>query len=460
MLAAAFASTVGFHAATTRTLAPAARLRGAGAVMMPLTVQDEVKQLRAELVRKDAIIKGLLDTLEVTSITTDDTPVSSTPLQDLCQISKEACDAVTPMLKAFYDKISDQRHGGSSKLKSDATYFTIADGIVQHMFITHLFAGNKFAQIVGEEDESVINIIEKPYSVDDLMVPDEFNSIIESTLKEIDLLSARISPTAYKTVTAFVDPIDGTREFATKKGEQCTICIGFARGDTGEAHAGLVYRPLTAPPTFALGCAAEGVARSSLDHNLGGATTAPPRTHTPPGAASARGLMCSNGSLSPFTQALAIELGSGLVRAGGAGNKVLLLLEGKGQSYIQDRGVSRWDTCAAQAVLEAHGGCLAKLAAFATVEAESSLVTYRYVPSETNADFEPGLASLTAYNAKEPPKAAADGGAPPRATAVEQLKPYANTCGLFALAPSEMSGLAEYRRAIVAATAQHPPAYD
>ena len=37
------------------------------------------------------------------------------------------------------------------------------------MFINHLFAGNKFAQIVGEEDESVINILEKPYMVDDLV---------------------------------------------------------------------------------------------------------------------------------------------------------------------------------------------------------------------------------------------------------------------------------------------------
>lgn len=72
----------------------------------------------------------------------------------------------------------------------------------------------------------------------------------------------------------------------------------------------------------------------------------------------------------------------------------------------------------------------------------------------------PGLATLSAYNAKQPPKAAADGGAPQRATAAEQLKPYANTCGLFALAPSEMGRLGEYRRAIAAAAAQHPPAYD
>ena len=42
------------------------------------------------------------------------------------------------MLLAFYEKIADQRHGGASKLKADATYFTIADGIVQHMMIEYL----------------------------------------------------------------------------------------------------------------------------------------------------------------------------------------------------------------------------------------------------------------------------------------------------------------------------------
>ena len=61
----------------------------------------------------------------------------------------------------------------------------------------------------------MINIVNKPFTVDDLSVPEEFNSIIESTLKEIEALATRISPTAYKTITAFVDPIDGTREFAT-----------------------------------------------------------------------------------------------------------------------------------------------------------------------------------------------------------------------------------------------------
>ena len=46
--------------------------------------------------------------------------------------------------------------------------------------------------------------------------------------------------------------------------------------------------------------------------------------------------------ISPFIVALIKELGYDRVPSGGAGNKMLMLLEGKGAAYIQDRGVSRW----------------------------------------------------------------------------------------------------------------------
>ena len=127
-----------------------------------------------------------------------------------------------------------------------------------------------------------------------------------------------------------------------------------------------------------------------------------------------------------------------------------------GTCYIQDRGVSRWDTCAAQAVLEAHGGCFAKLSAFAG--GGGALANYRYVKGDANVDFEPGLAFLTAYNARSKP-AEAEGG-PPRATAEQQLKPYSNTCGLVALPPAEVASLDAYRRAVAAAAAKAPPAFD
>lgn len=86
----------------------------------------------------------------------------SQPLHDILEITNEACEAVTPMLQAFYAKISGSVNGMgtdyftdlTAKLKADATYFSIADGIVQHMFNNFLFEGNKFAAIVGEEDET------------------------------------------------------------------------------------------------------------------------------------------------------------------------------------------------------------------------------------------------------------------------------------------------------------------
>ena len=370
--------------------------------------------------------------------------MSTAALLDTC---RSACDTLSVMVSAIYG------NDALTTTKQDKSAFTLADGLVQAM-LKRMLAPH-VGSIVGEEDESEINIDAPPFRAGELIAPEDLTKLVVDVRDKIDELSSSLTPGSCTHLTAFIDPIDGTKEFSTRKGEQCTICVGFAR-EPGDAHAGIVYRPLSVPPTFALGCAAEGVARSSLGAAAAAGDEAP-RTHTPAAEATARGFVCSNGSLSPFTTALAEQLGCGLVRAGGAGNKALLLLEGVGACYIQDRGVSRWDTCAAQAVLEAHGGCMAKLSAF--VAPEGKLATYRYVASETNADFEPGLAFLTPYNAAAPVAPAPDG-QKPRATAAAQLKPYANTCGLLALPPSEMSALPEYRKAIEAAAAKHPPAYD
>jgi fructose-1,6-bisphosphatase/inositol monophosphatase family enzyme len=44
--------------------------------------------------------------------------------------------------------------------------------------------------------------------------------------------------------TCFIDPIDGTKEFASKRGQQCSTCIGFA-DEFGVSIAGIIYRPMT-----------------------------------------------------------------------------------------------------------------------------------------------------------------------------------------------------------------------
>jgi 3'-phosphoadenosine 5'-phosphosulfate (PAPS) 3'-phosphatase len=73
------------------------------------------------------------------------------------------------------------------------------------------------------QDSSVIVITERPFKVDELLIPERYSALIESTRAKLQRLATRLSPTAYQNVTVFIDPIDGTKEFYSKLGEQCTI---------------------------------------------------------------------------------------------------------------------------------------------------------------------------------------------------------------------------------------------
>lgn len=205
-----------------------------------------------------------------------------------------------------------------------------------------------------------------------------------------------------------------------------------------------MFRPLTSPCTYASGAVSESFVDSAL------ATDGP---------LNPRGLLTSNGSISPFIVKLIEELGYERVPSGGAGNKMLMLLEGKGGCYIQDRGVSRWDTCGAQAVIEAFGGTLSKLTRF--VEGKT-LESYTYLESPINLDFEAGLAFMTPYNASldKETAAAIKGGAKIAFTEAAQSKAYSNLCGLFALDRDNLTRLDDFHAAIERAKAVSLPAYD
>lgn len=368
-------------------------------------------------------------------------------LQNLCRVSTRACAVLSPMVVAFYSAIT----GETAKLKSDASVFTIADGIVQHLLVEHLFCGDKFAAIVGEED-STVDINQSPYKVEDLTVPEDFTAIVDAAKEGIKALSQEIDQQAYKDLTIFIDPIDGTREFSTGLGEQCSICIGFSDA-SGKPVAGVVYRPITQPPTYVAGAASEGFVERKLDM----ATTE---------NANPKGLLTSNGSISPFIQELMRQLGYSRVPSGGAGNKMLMLLEGKGSAYIQDRGVSRWDTCGAEACIEAHGGLLKKLTKFAAAGdagaavSASGMESYTYLQSESNLDFEEGTSNLTPYNCIE--KGLVKKGEPSRLGSLAEFKPYSNICGLLALsaAGNTEAALRDYYAAIQATKQISAPSFD
>lgn len=134
----------------------------------------------------------------------------ATTLSNLLLISKNACEIISELILPFYLSINSE----TSKLKSDKSVFTIADGIVQYLLTQSLFK-LKLNSIIGEEDDSIINIISRPYFVDDLIVPEEYYDLIDSVRIRIEELSNNIDSNAYLELNVFIDPIDGTREFST-----------------------------------------------------------------------------------------------------------------------------------------------------------------------------------------------------------------------------------------------------
>jgi len=382
-------------------------------------------------------------------------PVGQTPITSLLELCKEACDELSVLVRLVYAGMRAE----DAALKADKSVFTIADGLVQHLLQTTLLREDVLCAIVGEED-SIVNVLQRPYTVDALPVPEALWPVVDSARAKLLELSAKLgSDPALRLLTAFVDPIDGTREFTERLGEMCTICIGFSEGE--KPIGGLVYRPLTTPASWAYGCEREGTARSQLlatkealavvvSSPIEGEPRAPADGQIGDVPISDIRLLVSRGSLSPFLRALGRQLPAQLVRSGGAGNKALLLLEGAADCYIQDRGLFRWDTCASQAVLEAHGGVLVKLTALAS---RGELESYRYEKTVLQLDFEPGLVRLSAYNAAN--RNSLSKGAVQFAESAEQTKPYANVCGVCALAPRVAGNVGEFSAAVARARDEH-----
>jgi 3'-phosphoadenosine 5'-phosphosulfate (PAPS) 3'-phosphatase len=341
--------------------------------------------------------------------------------------------------------------------------------------------------IVGEEDGDEIDITTPPFRAGTIVAPEALEGTIARLRDRVDAMALALPQhSEYTDLVAFIDPIDGTKEFCTGKGEQCAIMVGLADKDTGQAVAGLVYRPLCPEQSWAMGCARESTFEASLrsgsrdgigaDGDGSSTAAGSGSSGSGGGGGSGRGgggggsgggsFLVSNSGNSAFLDALRADLGYAARPAGGAGNKALLVLEEPSPTvYIQDRGVSRWDTCAPQAVLEAQGGCMVALQPMVAGDESAPPVQARYTyrAGPTNADFVAGAARLTKYNARDGMLSADDlaKGAPPRyAVAADDFKPYANTLGLLALKTATPEAIEAVRAAAVRVAATSPPAYD
>lgn len=150
-------------------------------------------------------------------------------------------------------------------------------------------------------------------------------------------------------LVVWVDPLDGTAEYTKGFLEHVTVLIGVSYKD--QAIGGIIHQPFFASKTNSavlgrtiwglreLGTGGYEASKAPADQFV--VTTT--RSHCTDLVQSALE------SLSP----------TNILRVGGAGFKVIQLLEGEAHAYVfASPGCKKWDTCAPEAVLEAAGGRL------------------------------------------------------------------------------------------------------
>nr|CAD7598774.1 unnamed protein product [Timema genevievae] len=161
-----------------------------------------------------------------------------------------------------------------------------------------------------------------------------------------------------KDVVIWVDPLDGTSEY-TQAGllEHVTVLIGVAVGD--RAVGGVIHQPYYNYKRQREGGEVEEMGRT-LWGIVGGGVGGFVPTSAPEGC---RILTTTRSHSTPVVQAALDALQPDeVIRVGGAGHKVMMLIEGKAHAYVfASKGCKKWDTCAPEAVLIATGGRLTDL---------------------------------------------------------------------------------------------------
>lgn len=150
-------------------------------------------------------------------------------------------------------------------------------------------------------------------------------------------------------IVVWVDPLDGTSEYTQGLLDHVTVLIGLAV--KGKAIGGVIHQPYY---NYKVEKEVKGRTLWGLiGLGVGGFTPTSPSTD--------KFIICTTRSHSDALVNKALEAlqPDEIIRVGGAGHKVLMLLDGKAHAYVfASPGCKKWDTCAPEGVLRALGGVL------------------------------------------------------------------------------------------------------
>jgi len=217
---------------------------------------------------------------------------------------------------------------------------TQADRSAQNCIVASLARQYPQLTVVGEEGEQDLSGVPADWIVEDA----------DTTVSSLPC-PARLVGTSLSDITVWVDPLDGTKEYTQGLLDHVTVLIGIAVGK--EAVAGVIHQPYwnyqSTDPNAKLGRTFYGLVGTGV---FGLTPVSPPvgkrivtttRSHT----------------TGVVQDCLDIIQADEVLKVGGAGHKVILLMEGQAHAYVfPSPGCKKWDTCAPEAILHAMGGKL------------------------------------------------------------------------------------------------------
>ncbi|XP_030200256.1 3'(2'),5'-bisphosphate nucleotidase 1 [Gadus morhua] len=215
---------------------------------------------------------------------------------------------------------------------------TLADRLAQQSICASLSKHFPKITIIGEED-----------------LPEEEPRADLMEEGQEDVILQKCCPSEYKDLkeeelVVWVDPLDGTKEYTEGLLDNVTVLIGISYG--GKAIAGVINQPfynyqvgggadLGRTMWGVLGLGTFGIEVKEVPGDRRIVTTT--RSH-------------SNKVVTDCVDAMEPHE---VIRVGGAGNKIIQLIEGKASAYVfASPGCKKWDTCATEAILHAVGGKL------------------------------------------------------------------------------------------------------
>jgi len=209
---------------------------------------------------------------------------------------------------------------------------TEADRTAQRIIVGSLEKKYPGLCVIGEEDD-VGDVSEE------MVVHDLDKDVLQHACPD------RLQGLKLEDLTVWVDPLDGTKEFTEGNIDHVTVLIGVSAG--GRPVAGVVHQPFYGMDTSSPGRTAWAVS----DLGVFGIEVAKPQSDLMRIATTK-----SHGNQN-VNDTLAAMNASEIIRTGGAGYKVLLVLEGRADAYVfATPGCKKWDTCAPEALILAAGG--------------------------------------------------------------------------------------------------------